>query len=163
MTDSAVARRIDVTGWSSVVLGAVCLALAAFQAIAPFLLRRFASVLAAGDDPLREMREAWAKGAVTGAWVNGIFGLALIVIGVAVSRRARWAHGALTISCWASIAVLAILARPTLAPFFAMTGTDAGAGYGMMVASAALLLAQIGAVLWFLRFWSKPDVRDAFR
>jgi len=34
---------------------------------------------------------------------------------------------------------------------------------GMLVASALLLVAQVGAVLWFLRFWLKPEVRAAFR
>jgi hypothetical protein len=33
----------------------------------------------------------------------------------------------------------------------------------MLVAGIVLVLAQIGAVLWFLRFWSKPEVRAAFR
>jgi hypothetical protein len=69
----------------------------------------------------------------------------------------------MTAACWASIAVLAILAKPTLAPFFALTGGETGSGVGMLVASVVLLLAQIGAVLWFLRFWRKPEVRAAFR
>jgi hypothetical protein len=163
MTDPALARRIEMTGWSSVVLGVLCVALAAIQAVAPILLRRFASVFDAAADPMRGMREAWSAGAATGAWVNGLFGLALVVVGVAVSRRARWSHRALTVLCWASIAVLAILAKPTLAPLFALTGDDAGSGHGMLIASAVLLVAQIGAVLWFLRFWSRPEVRDAFR
>ena len=163
MTDSALLRRIEMTGWSTALLGAVCVALAAIQAVVPILLRRFAAVLDNADDPSRALREAWSAGAGTGAWVNGFFGAALIVIGIAVSRRARWAYPALTISCWASIAVLAILAKPTLAPFFAMEGDDASKGLGMLVASAVLLVAQIGAVLWFLRFWRKPEVRAAFR
>jgi hypothetical protein len=162
MIDSALARRIEMTGWSTVLLGVVCIALAAIQAVAPIVLRRFAAVLDDPDDPTRAMREAWSAGAGTGAWVNGLFGAALVVIGIAVWRRVRWAHPALTISCWASIAVLAILAKPTLDPFFAMVGDDASAGLGMLVASAVLLVAQIGAVLWFLRFWRKPEVREAF-
>ena len=163
MAPEEVARRIEMTGWSTVVLGVVCVGLAAIQAVAPILLLRFAAVLDDADDPTRAMREAWSASAGMGAVVNGLFGAALIVIGIAVSRRARWAHPALTISCWASIAVLAILAKPTLAPFFAMAGDDASAGLGMLVASAVLLGAQIGAVLWFLRFWQKPEVRAAFR
>jgi hypothetical protein len=163
MTDSALARRIEMTGWSTVLLGVVCVALAAIQAVAPILLRRFAAVLDVADDPTRAMRETFAAGAGMVASVNGLFGAALIVIGIGVSRRARWAHPALTISCWASIAVLAILAKPTLAPFFAMAGNDAAAGSGMLVASVGLLVVQIGAVLWFLRFWGKPEVRAAFR
>jgi hypothetical protein len=163
MTDSALAKRIEMTGWSTVLLGVVCVALAAIQAVAPILLRHFAAVLDAPDDPTRAMREAWSAGAGTGALVNAIFGFVLVVIGIAVTRRTRWAHPALTISCWASIAVLAVLAKPTLAPFFAMAGGDEASGSGMLVASVVLLLAQIAAVLWFLRFWSKPEVRAAFR
>jgi len=163
MIDSPLARRIEMTGWSTVLLGAICVVLAAIQAVAPILLRRFAVVLDAEGDSTRAMREAWSAGADIGAWVNGLFGAALVVIGLAVWRRVRWAHLALTISCWASIAVLAILAKPTLAPFFAMAGDDASTGMGMLVASAVLLVAQIGAVLWFLRFWRKSEVREAFR
>ena len=163
MTDSALARRIEMTGWSTVLLGFVCIALAAIQAVTPFLLDRFAALLGDADDPTRAMREVFSAGAGMGAVVNGIFGAALVVVGIAVARRARWAHPALTISCWASIAVLAILAKPTLAPFFAMAGDDTAAGKGMLVASSALLFAQIGAVFWFLRFWRKPEVRAAFR
>jgi len=159
----ALGRRIETTGWSTVLLGLVCVALAAIQAAAPILLRRFAAALDAADDPTRAMREAWSAGAGTGAWVNGLFGVALVVIGVAVARRARWAHAALRISCWASIAVLAILAKPTLAPFFAMAGDGRASGKGLLVAGAVLLVAQIGAVLWFLRFWNRPEVRAAFR
>jgi hypothetical protein len=166
MTDSALLRRIEMTGWSTVLLGVVCVALAAIQAVTPLLLDRFAAVLDdadVADDPTRAMREVFSAGAGIGAVVNALFGAALIVIGIAVTRRARWAHPALTISCWASIAVLAILAKPTLAPFLAMAGDGASTGMGMLVASAVLLVAQIGAVLWFLRFWRKPEVRAAFR
>jgi hypothetical protein len=160
---TALAKRIDTTGWSTVLLGAVCIALAAIQAVTPILLKRLATVLDPQDDPTRGMREAWSAGAESGAWVNGIFGAALVVIGIAVARRVRWSHSALTIACWASIVVLAALAKPTLAPFFAMAGDGKGSGGGMLVASAVLLVAQIGAVLWFLRFWRKPEVRAAFR
>ena len=111
MIDSALAKRIEVTGWSTVLLGFVCVALAAMQAVAPILLRRFAAVLDDPDDPARAMREAWSAGAGTGAWVNGLFGAALVVVGIAVWRRARWAHPALTVSCWGSIAVAAILSH----------------------------------------------------
>ncbi len=163
MTDPALARRIETTGWSTVLLGLLCVVLAAVQAVAPILLSRLNAALDASEDPMRGVRDAWSAGAGAGAIVNGLFGIALIVIGVAVWRRARWAHAALTIACWASIAVLLVLAKPTLAPFFAMAGPDAGGGWGMLVASAALLLAQLLAVLWFLRFWRKPEVRDAFR
>jgi hypothetical protein len=163
MTDSALLRRIELTGWSTVLLGVVCVGLAAIQAVTPVLLRRFAAELDVADDPTREMREVFSAGAGIGAAVNGLFGAALVVIGIAVSRRARWSHLALELSCWASIAVLAVLAKPTLAPFFAMAGGNATAGSGMLVASAVLLVAQIAAVLWFLRFWRRPEVRAAFR
>ena len=125
--------------------------------------RRFAAELDVADDPMRAMREVFSAGAGIGAAVNGLFGAALVVIGIAVSRRVRWAHSALLISCWSSIAVLAVLAKPTLAPFFAMAGGNATAGLGMLVASAVLLVAQIVAVLWFLRFWRRPEVRAGFR
>ncbi len=163
MIDSALLRRIETTGWSTVLLGLVCVGLAAIQAVTPILLRRFAAVLDDPDDPTRAMREALAAGAGQGAWVNGLFGVALVVIGIAVWRRVRWAHLALTVSCWASIAVLAILARPTLAPFFALAGDGASTGLGMLVAAAVLLVAQIAGVFWFLRFWGRPEVREAFR
>lgn len=151
------------TGWSTVLLGILCLALAAIQAVVPILLNRFAAMVDVEDDSMRSMREAWSAGADFSAWVNVLFGIALIAIGISVWRRARWGHRALTISCWASIAVLAILAKPTLAPLFAMAGADASKGAGMLVAGLVLLLAQIAAVLWFLKFWLRPEVRDAFR
>jgi hypothetical protein len=163
MVESVLAKRIEMTAWSTVLLGAVCVMLAALQAVTPILLRRLPEVFDAPDDPTRAMREAWSTGAGLGAWVNGSFGVALIVIGLAVWRRAPWAHSALTAICWASIAVLAILAKPTLAPFFALTGDESGSGGVMLVAGGILLVAQIAAVLWFLRFWRRPEVRAAFR
>jgi hypothetical protein len=157
-------RRVDTTGWSTIALGAVCLGLAGLQAVVPILLRRLDATLDAPDDPMRAMRDAWAAGSGTGAVVNGLFGVALIIIGFGVTRRLRWAHPALEASCWASIAVLAILAKPSLAPFFALAGGNGPpAGRGMLVVAIGLVLAQIGAVLWFLRFWRKPEVRAAFR
>jgi hypothetical protein len=163
MTPVELARRIEMTGSSTVVLGALCVAVAAIQVVMPMLLRRLAAAIDSADDPTSALREAWSAGAGTGAWVNGLFGAALVVIGIAVFRRTRWAHSALTIACWGSIVALAILAKPTLLPFFAMAGRDAAAGKGMLVAGAALLVAQVVAVLWFLRFWLKPEVRAAFR
>ena len=160
--DSALARRIEMIGWSTVVLGVVCIALALLQAVTPILFRRFAAVFDDPADPTRAMREAWSAGALLGAWLNGVFGAVLAIVGVAVARGARWAHGALTASCWASIAILAILAKPTLAPVFAMRGDGAAVGRSIFVASVALIVAQIVAVLWFLRFWRRPEVRAAF-
>lgn len=163
MTDPQVARRIQTTAWSTILIGFLCLFLALLQAALPSLLRSLDTVLAEQDDPTRAMRETFMAGAGTGAWVNGVFGAALIVIGIAVWRRARWSHPALTFAGWASIAALAILAKPTLAPLFAMGGAKGGNGRGMLIASAALVIAQILAVLWFLKFWLKPEVRQAFR
>jgi hypothetical protein len=163
MTDSALSRRIEMTGWSTVLLGLVCIVLALIQAVAPVVLRRMAAELDMAEDPTRAMREALAAGAGISAAVNALFGAALVVVGVAVSRRARWAHRALLVLCWSSVVVLAILAKPTMAPFFAMAGEKTTGSFGMLVASAGLLVAQIVAVLWFLRFWRRPDVRAAFR
>ena len=162
-TDPTLLRRIEVTGWSTVVLGFLCGAVATIQVVIPIFLDHMAEALGAGDDPTRGMREALSAGAGTSALVNGAFGAALVVIGVAVARRVRWAHAALTLSGWASILVLGILAKPTLAPLFALAGRSASGGAGMLLASAALLAAQIVAVLWFLRFWRRPEVRAAFR
>lgn len=163
MTDPKLAHRIEMTGWSTVLLGAVCIALAAIQAAAPPVLRRLAATLDGVEDTTRALREAWSAGAGTSAVVNGVFGVALIAIGFGVARRARWAHPALEVACWASIAVLAMLAKPTLAPFYAMVGESSATRLGMLCTEAGLLLAQVGAVLWFLRFWRRDEVRAAFR
>jgi hypothetical protein len=32
----------------------------------------------------------------------------------------------------------------------------------MLIGSVVLLVAQIAAVLWFLRFWCRPEVRARF-
>lgn len=162
LTDTPISRKIEATAWSTILLGILCLLLAVLQAVMPVLLRRLDAMLQDQDDPMRAMREAFLAGAGTGALVNGLFGAALIVIGAAVWRRKRWSHPALTFAGWASIVVLAVLAKPTLAPLFALGRAGAGAGRGMLIASAALVLAQIVAVLWFLRFWLKPEVRRAF-
>jgi len=162
MTPSPVARRIEVAGWSTVALGFVCLLLAAAQAVLPALLRQLAEAMETADDSMRGVREAWSSGAASGAIVNALFGAALIPIGVAVLRRRRWAHPAMEAACWASVLVLCVLAKPTLAPFFALAGQDASAGRGILVGSVVLLLAQIVAVLWFLRFWRKAEVRAEF-
>jgi hypothetical protein len=162
MTDPALARKIETTGWSTVVLGVVCVGLAVAQAVLPGLLDRLAASLPSQDDPTRAMREAWSSGAGDTAWVNGAFGGALIAIGVGVARRVRWAHPALTLASWASVAVLVVLAEPTLAPFVATAGGGEGARIGMFAVAAGLLVAQVAAVLWFLRFWRTPEVRRAF-
>jgi hypothetical protein len=163
MTDPAIARKIEATGWSTVVLGVVCVALAALQAVLPKILARLAASLAAEDDPMRSVREAWSAGAGEGALVNLVFGVGLIVVGLGVARRARWAYPALTAASWGSIAVLVVLAKPSVAPFLAMAGGGAAPRIGMLCVAFGLVVAQIAAVLWFLRFWRKPAVRESFR
>jgi len=163
MTDAAVERRIEMTGWSTVLLGGLCLVVAAIQAVTPVLVKHLAQALEESDDPLRPVRDAWSAGAGTGAVVNGLFGAALFAIGIGVAGRRRWSHPALEGACWGSIVVLLVLAKPTLAPLFALAGKDATGGAGMVVAGVVLLVAQVVAVLWFLRFWRKPEVRAAFR
>lgn len=163
MPGSKIARRIDVTGWSTVGLGALCVGLSVLQVAIPIVLLRLADTLDEAGNSGKALRDAWSADAGSSAALNALFGLALIVIGFAVSRRARWAHPALEITCWASVAVLALLARPSLAPFFVLAGRDSAPGMGMLVAAAGLLVLQIAAVLWFLRFWRKPEVRAAFR
>lgn len=163
MSEAALARRIEMTGWSTLVLGVACVGVSVLQAILPLVLTRLAASLGEADDGLQSMRKAWEAGAGAGAVVNGIFGAALVVIGIGIVRRRRWAHPALTACCWASIAVLAILAKPTLAPFFVLAGDQSGgSGPLLLVAALILMIAQIVAVLWFLRFWRRPEVREFF-
>lgn len=163
MTTPAVVRKIETTGWSTLGLGVVCVGLAAVQAIVPKILEGLAATLDSQDDPTRALREAWSSGAGESALINAAFGLVLMAIGFGVVRRARWAHAALTFASWSSIAVLLLLAKPSLAPFLAMAGGGRGARVAMVAVAAGLLVAQIVAVLWFLRFWRKPEVRAAFR
>jgi hypothetical protein len=93
--DETATRRVEMTGWSTIALGVLCLGLAGLQAVVPILLRRLDATLDAPDDPTRAMRDAWTAGSGTGAVVNGIFGVALLFIGFGVTRRLRWAHPAL--------------------------------------------------------------------
>lgn len=162
MTDPAVARKIDVAAWSTVVLGVVGLGLAALQAILPPLLDRLAASLEASDDPTGPVRGAFASGAGVSAAVNVVFGVALIVVGVGVARRARWAHAAMTAASWGSIVVVVALARPSVAPLAVMAGGGSASRAFTLGVSLALLVAQIAAVAWFLRFWRRPEVRAAF-
>jgi hypothetical protein len=161
--DTALVRRIALTGWSTIALGAVCVGLGALQAVIPALLARLDTALDGPDDPTQPLREAFASGAGTSAAVNAIFGAALVVIGIGVVRRSAWSRGALEAACWASIAVLALLAKPSLAPIFAWAGAERPAGSGLIVTSLILIVAQVVAVLWFLKFWRTPGVRAAFR
>lgn len=156
-------KRVEMTGWSTVALGVVCLLLAAVEAIVPVLLRQLTAALAAGDTTaFRATREAFARGAGTSAAVNALFGVALSVVGFAVARRLRWAHPAMTASAWASIAAIAVIAGPSVAPVVAMAGGGAAARAWIYAVTAVLVAAQIAAVLWFLRFWRRRDVRALF-
>jgi hypothetical protein len=141
----------------------VCVGLAGVQAVVPRILESLSATLDPQDDPTRALREAWSSGAGDSAPLNAAFGLILMAIGFGVVRRAPWAHAALTFASWGSIAVLILLAKPSLAPVLALAGGGEEARVAMLVTAAALLLAQIAAVFWFLRFWRKPEVREAFR
>jgi len=163
VTGDPIGRRITVTGWSSVVLGLVCLGLAGLEVAIPLLLARLAAGSALeGDAALERLRTSFAEGAALSATVNAIFGAALVLVGGGVARKARWSHGALTIVTWASIPALVLLARPGLAPLLALSDTAAGSSGALVAISALLLVLQIAAVLWFLRFWNRPDVRARF-
>jgi hypothetical protein len=164
MTDDPLARRIAITGWSTVVLGVVCLALAALELLIPALLARLAdSGALQGDAGLDRLRASFAEGAVLSAAVNAGFGAALAVVGAAVARSVRWSHAALTVVSWASIPALVLLARPALAPLLAVSEATAGSSRALVTISAVLLVLQVAAVLWFLRFWNRAEVRARFR
>jgi hypothetical protein len=64
---------------------------------------------------------------------------------------------------WASIPALILLARPGLAPLLALSDATAGSSRTIVIVSAILLVLQIAAVLWFLRFWNRADVLARFR
>ena len=162
MIDPTVARKIETTGWTTLLLGGLCLFVAGVQATAPPLLARLSEVLDTADDPTRGAREAWLSGAAQGAWLNGAFGVGLLVVGFAVARRLRWAHAALTAIGWLSIAGIVVLTKPTLAPLLVMAGVSTGARAITLSVTVLLVLAQIAALLWFLRFWRRPEVRRAF-
>jgi hypothetical protein len=51
MTDPVLSRRLDTTAWSTILLGLLCLFLAALQAVAPVLLRNLGAMLEDPDDP----------------------------------------------------------------------------------------------------------------
>ena len=164
MTDDPLGRRIAFTGWSSVLLGAVCLGLAALELVIPALLTRLTNSGDLVNDPsFDRLRASFAAGAALSASVNAAFGAALGVVGFGIARRARWSHRALTIVSWASIPALILLARPGLAPLLALSDTTAGSSRTLVIVSAILLVLQIAAVLWFLRFWNRADVRARFR
>jgi hypothetical protein len=163
MNAPEVAGKLDATAWTVLVLGVVCAGLGALQAVLPAVLDRVAGQLDSVDDPTRRMRDALASGAALSATLNVGFGAAAIVIAVAVVRRSRWAHAAITILCWSSIAVLVALAKPSLAPILVLSEGRPIARACLVVSTAILLVAQVLAVVWFLRFWRRPDIRASFR
>ncbi|HEX4825278.1 MAG TPA: hypothetical protein VFV19_13310 [Candidatus Polarisedimenticolaceae bacterium] len=157
------AGRIDAAASTVLILGVVSVALGAFQAIVPILLDKLAGSLDTGDDPTRPLREALAGGSGWSAGVNLAFGAAAIVAAVAVYRRAPFAHRAITALAWGSIAMLVAIAKPSLAPLVVLTGGGVAARAAVAALALLLFVAQVGAVLWFLRFWRKDEVRAAFR
>jgi len=157
------AGKIDAAASTVLILGVLSLALGAFQAIVPILLDRLAGSLDATDDPTRPLRDALASGSGLSATVNVVFGIAALVAGIGTLRRARFAHGAVTALCWGSIAMLLAIAQPSLAPLFVLSGGGAVARAAVLAFAVVLFLAQIGAVVWFLRFWRREEVRAAFR
>lgn len=163
MSGRELARRVELTGWSTVLLGLVCLALGLLQVALPALLARLDTALSGVDDPTSaRVRQAFGRGDPWSAAVNLAFGAALVVIGVAVARRAAWSHRALTVAAWASIAALAAMAKPSIAPLLAVAGAGEGTGPVVLAIGLLLLVAQIAAVLWFLRFWRRSEVRALF-
>ena len=164
MTDDPLGRRIVFTGWSTVLLGAVCLGLAGLEVLIPVVLTRLANSGALETDAAFDrLRASFVAGAALSAAVNAGFGAALGVVGAGVVRKVRWSHGALAVVSWASIPALVLLARPGLAPLLALSDATAHSSGALVGISVVLLVLQVGAVLWFLRFWNRPEVRDRFR
>jgi hypothetical protein len=157
-------RRIELTGWSTVLLGALCLGLAALELAIPVLLRRLESASGfEGAAAISRLREAFTEGAALAAAVNALFGAALVAVGAGVCRRAAWSHRALMHVGWASIPAVAVLAGPGVAPLLAMSESTAGSTALLLGASVVLLVLQVVAVLRFLRFWRRDEVRARFR
>ena len=157
------AGKIDAAASTVLILGVLSLALGAFQALVPILLDRLAGSLDATDDPTRPLRDALASGSGVSAAVNVVFGIAALVVGIGTLRRARLAHGAVTVLCWGSIAMLLAIAKPSLAPLLVLSGGGGWARLAVTVLAVALVAAQVAAVVWFLRFWRREEVRAAFR
>jgi hypothetical protein len=162
MTDPAVARKIATTGWTTVLLGALCLFTAAVQLAAPPLLRRLTEGLETARDPSQAAREAWVAGASQGAGTNLLFGLGLVAIGIAVTRRVRWSHAALTAAGWMSLVAIVVMTKPTLSPLLDMAGVSTGRRAITWGVTALLIVGQVVAMLWFLRFWKRAEIREAF-
>lgn len=163
MTEGGLARRVELTGWSAFLLGVVCAGLAGLEVAIPVLLRRLAETPGLQEDAqLVRLGAAFSQGAALSAAVNAGFGAALVVVGWSVARRRPWSHSALTAVAWASIPAMALLAVPGVAPLLALGEATAGSKALLIVASAVLVLLQAVAVLGFLRFWRRSDVRALF-
>jgi len=153
---------VELTAASTVVVGGLCLLLAAVEAAIPALLAGLPDSGALDDPSLRAMRDAFVSGARSSALWNAAFGIALVAIGIGVGRLARWSHPAMTVAAWGSIAALAAIAKPSLAPLAALAGNGRTGQAIVWAGGGALLAAQAGAVLWFLRFWRSDGVRELF-
>jgi hypothetical protein len=157
------AGKIDAAASTVLILGVLSVALGAFQAIVPAILDRLGGSFDTADDPTRPLREALASGSAMSAAFNLAFGIAALVTGIATLRRARFAHRAVTVLCWGSIAMLVAIAKPSLAPILVLSGDGPLARAGVFALAIVLLVAQIAAVVWFLKFWGREEVRSAFR
>ena len=162
MTRNALVRRVELTGWSALLLGLVCMGLGGLEAAIPILLRRLAELPGLEDPALVRLGAAFSRGAALSAAVNTAFGVALIAVGWSVARLRRWAHAALTAVAWASIPAMALLAVPGVAPLLALAEETAGSTTILVLASVILVVLQAAAVVWFLRFWRREDVRALF-
>ena len=163
MTREGLERRVEMTGWSSLLLGLVCVALAVLEVAIPVLLRELADTPGLeGDQMLLRLGAAFAQGAALSAAVNVAFGLTLVFVGWSVARLRPWSHRALTAVSWASIPAMAALAVPSVAPLLALGEETAGSTTLLVGASVVLVVLQAVAVLWFLRFWRREDVRALF-
>ena len=162
MTGDALVRRVELTGWSALLLGLVCMGLAGLEAAIPVLLRRLVAMPGLEDPALARLAAAFSQGAALSAAVNAAFGVALIAVGWSVAHRLRWSHAALTAVAWASIPSMALLAVPGVAPLLALGEQTAGSKSLLVLASVILVVLQAAAVVWFLRFWRREDVRALF-
>ena len=163
MTRESLVRRVEMTGWSALLLGIVCAGLAVLEVAIPILLRRLAAIPGLEEDPaLTRLGAAFTQGAAVSAAVNGAFAAALVAVGWSVARRLRWSHAALTAVAWASIPAMAALAVPGIAPLLALSDGTAGSKRLLVLTSVILVALQAGAVFWFLRFWRREDVRALF-
>ena len=59
--------------------------------------------------------------------------------------------------------MLLAIAKPTLAPLLVLWGDGALARAALLALTIVLLAGQIAAVVWFLRFWGREEVRSSFR